>query len=92
MLWKYVTVYTGVAVLTYLILYLRYPRVKLTTGLTDSHVYVFRKSVLNLLVREKTEMTSVKEQLLPWLCKLQYQPRRRQKYGASESLHVKAAS
>jgi len=64
--------------------YHRYPRVKLTTSLTDSHVYIFRKSVLDLLSREKTEMTSVKEELLPWLCKLQYQPRRRQKYGPSE--------
>ncbi|EJU04099.1 nucleotide-diphospho-sugar transferase [Dacryopinax primogenitus] len=58
----------------------RYPRVKMTNRLTDSHVYVFRRSVFDLL-QQKDEISSVREQLVPFLCKLQYQPRRREKYG-----------
>jgi translation initiation factor eIF-2B subunit gamma len=65
-------------------LYSRYPRVQLTTRLMDSHVYVLRKTVLDLL-EQKDDISSVREQLVPFLCKLQYQPQRRQQYGPSQS-------
>ncbi|KZO93160.1 nucleotide-diphospho-sugar transferase [Calocera viscosa TUFC12733] len=58
----------------------RYPRVQLTNRLMDSHVYIFRRTIFDLL-QQKDDISSVREQLVPFLCKLQYQPRRRQKYG-----------
>jgi translation initiation factor eIF-2B subunit gamma len=46
----------------------------------DSHVYVCRRTVLDALER-KSRLESFREDFFPWLCKLQYQMTRRDKYG-----------
>ncbi|KAK7692711.1 hypothetical protein QCA50_004344 [Cerrena zonata] len=58
----------------------RYPRAKLSANLQDAHVYLFRKSVLDVL-KEKTRFDSIREDFIPWLCTPQYHPRKRNKYG-----------
>ncbi|KAL4074000.1 nucleotide-diphospho-sugar transferase [Scleroderma citrinum] len=59
----------------------RYPRVNLSSGFQDSHVYVCKREVLDLL-QQKTKFDSLREDFFPWLCKLQYQKNRGTKYGA----------
>lgn len=49
----------------------------------DSHVYVCRRSVLDLL-QEKPHFDSFREEFIPWLCKVPFQRRRREKYGSSQ--------
>jgi translation initiation factor eIF-2B subunit gamma len=46
----------------------------------DSHVYVCRRAVLEVL-EQKSRLDSFRGDFLPWLCKLQYQATRRDKYG-----------
>ncbi|PPQ99720.1 hypothetical protein CVT24_009703 [Panaeolus cyanescens] len=58
----------------------KYPHTKLSANLEDSHVYVCRRLVLDLL-REKPHMDSLKEEFLPWLCKIQYRQSKRRKYA-----------
>jgi len=58
----------------------RYPSTKLSANLLDSHVYVCRRSVLDLLP-EKSRFDSIREEFLPWLCTPQYHLPRRAKYG-----------
>ncbi|KAG6333563.1 hypothetical protein ID866_5525 [Astraeus odoratus] len=58
----------------------RYPRIKFSSKLQDSHVYVCKRGILDLL-QQKTELDSFREDFLPWLCKLQYQKVRYMKYG-----------
>ncbi|KAF9562805.1 UDP-3-O-glucosamine N-acyltransferase [Agrocybe pediades] len=58
----------------------RHPHLKLSTSLEDSHVYVCRRSVLDLLA-EKPSFTSLREEFIPWLCKIQYRQSKRAKYG-----------
>jgi len=58
---------------------LRYPRTKLSRKYQDSHVYVCRRSVLDLL-HEKRHFDSFREEFFPWLCKIQYQRVKREKY------------
>ncbi|KAH8080294.1 UDP-3-O-glucosamine N-acyltransferase [Cristinia sonorae] len=57
----------------------RYPRAKLSAGLQDSHVYICRRAVLDLL-QEKPRFESIREELIPWLCTLQYHGGKRAKY------------
>ncbi|KAJ7072401.1 UDP-3-O-glucosamine N-acyltransferase [Mycena amicta] len=57
----------------------RYARTSLTSNLQDSHVYVCKRSVLDVL-QEKRHFDSFREEFLPWLCKVQYQRAKRQKY------------
>lgn len=57
----------------------RYPHTKLSSSLEDSHVYIFRRSVLDLL-HQKPHFSSLREEFLPWLCKIQYQHAKRLKY------------
>ncbi|KAG8987886.1 hypothetical protein FRB90_003073, partial [Tulasnella sp. 427] len=47
------------------------PSVRFTTRYLESHVYVFRRTVLDLLA-ERTDLSSIKEELVPWLCRTQY--------------------
>ncbi|PPQ74037.1 hypothetical protein CVT26_006940 [Gymnopilus dilepis] len=56
-----------------------YPRVKLSSSLDDSHVYVCRRSVLDIL-QEKPHFSSFREEFLPWLCKIQYRKSKQVKY------------
>ncbi|KAF6762943.1 nucleotide-diphospho-sugar transferase [Ephemerocybe angulata] len=58
----------------------QYPRTKLSSSFQDSHVYVCQRRVLELL-KEKKKLDSFREDFIPWLCKLQYQPIKRRKYA-----------
>ncbi|KAI0645894.1 UDP-3-O-glucosamine N-acyltransferase [Trametes meyenii] len=58
----------------------QYPRTKLSAKFRDSHVYVCRRTVLDVL-SQKSQYESIKEEFIPWLCKPQYQRTRREKYG-----------
>lgn len=62
--------------------FLRYPQAKLSSRLLDSHVYVCKRAVLDLLA-QKTRFDSLREDFFPWLCKLQYQSTKREKYATS---------
>jgi len=57
----------------------RYPYTKLSSSFQDSHVYVFSRSVLDLL-HQKPHFSSLREEFLPWLCKIQCQHSKRLKY------------
>ncbi|KAF8647118.1 hypothetical protein AX16_006950 [Volvariella volvacea WC 439] len=61
-------------------LLIRYPRTTLTTKYQDSHLYVCKRSVLDLL-QAKRHFESFSDEFLPWLCKLQYQQAKREKYN-----------
>ncbi|EPQ57409.1 UDP-3-O-glucosamine N-acyltransferase [Gloeophyllum trabeum ATCC 11539] len=58
----------------------KYPRTRLSANLQDSHVYVCRRSVLDAL-SEKPNFDSIREEFIPWLCKVQYQRTKRERYG-----------
>ncbi|KAF8200896.1 UDP-3-O-glucosamine N-acyltransferase [Pholiota molesta] len=62
----------------------RFPRTKLSSSLDDSHVYVCRRAVLDLL-QQKVHFSSLREEFLPWLCKIQYSRSKRAKYALRES-------
>jgi len=68
----------------------RYPIASLSSQYTDSHVYVCKRSVLNAL-HQKSMFDSFREEFLPWLCKIQYQQTKKEKYGGVlSSTRVKA--
>lgn len=58
----------------------RYPFAKLSASFLDSHVYVCKRSILDILP-QKGHFDSIREELLPWLCTPQYHRARRAKYG-----------
>ncbi|KIP04845.1 hypothetical protein PHLGIDRAFT_19868 [Phlebiopsis gigantea 11061_1 CR5-6] len=58
-----------------------YPRAMLSTSFQDAHVYVCRRSVLDAL-QEKSDIESLREEFIPWLCEIQYSTSKRAKYGA----------
>ncbi|KAJ8507914.1 hypothetical protein ONZ45_g9758 [Pleurotus djamor] len=57
----------------------RYPRAVLSGSYQDSHVYVCKNSVIEVLQR-KEHFDSFREEFLPWLCKVQYSRTKREKY------------
>ncbi|EGN99903.1 hypothetical protein SERLA73DRAFT_180193 [Serpula lacrymans var. lacrymans S7.3] len=57
-----------------------YPRAKLSSKFHDSHVYVCKRAVLDVLL-QKHHFDSLREDFFPWLCKIQYQNTKRIKYG-----------
>lgn len=59
-----------------------FPSTKLSSSLDDSHVYVCRKAVLDLL-QQKLHFVSLREEFFPWLCKVQYSRSKRAKYAHS---------
>jgi translation initiation factor eIF-2B subunit gamma len=63
-------------------IFTRYSRAKLSSVFQDSHVYVCRRYVLDLL-HEKQQFTSLREEFFPWLCTIQYQRGKRARYGQS---------
>ena len=63
-------------------IFTRYSRAKLSSAFQDSHVYVCRRYVLDLL-HEKQQFTSLREEFFPWLCTIQYQRVKRARYGQS---------
>ncbi|KAF9227436.1 hypothetical protein BS17DRAFT_747998 [Gyrodon lividus] len=58
----------------------RYPRARLSSMLQDSHVYVCKREILDALQR-KIGLDSLREDFLPWLCKVHYQTTKHSKYG-----------
>ncbi|KAI9437749.1 UDP-3-O-glucosamine N-acyltransferase [Lactarius indigo] len=58
----------------------RYPIASLSSRYTDSHVYVCKRSILDVL-HQKSTFDSFREDFLPWLCKIQYQKTKQEKYG-----------
>ena len=60
----------------------QHSRVSLSTRLSDAHVYVCRRAVLDLLLLKQKDADSFREEFFPWLCKLQTHRARRQKYMA----------
>ncbi|WWD22125.1 hypothetical protein CI109_106614 [Kwoniella shandongensis] len=47
-----------------------HPTLSLTTRLLDAHIYVFRRTVLDLLSTRRTkDLDSMREQVVPWLIK-----------------------
>jgi translation initiation factor eIF-2B subunit gamma len=62
----------------------RFPKVTLTKGLLDSHVYIFKHSVLDLLAAYP-QIESVREELVPWLVKGGYQTRLAKKWAPCTS-------
>jgi len=62
---------------------------KLSSSFEDSHVYVFRRSVLDLL-HQKPHFSSLREEFLLWLCKIQYRHSKRLQY--TQELNVKHES
>jgi translation initiation factor eIF-2B subunit gamma len=65
----------------------RCSRAQLSSVFLDSHVYVCRRNVLDLL-HEKQQFTSLREDFFPWLCTVQYQRVKRSRYGQSLSLTI----
>lgn len=59
----------------------RYPRSRLTTKLVDAHVYVCRHAVLEALQLKKDRLDSIREEFLPWLCKVATHRTKQRKYG-----------
>jgi translation initiation factor eIF-2B subunit gamma len=59
---------------------LRHPRSKLLAGYQDSHIYVCQRVILDILCI-KSRCLSFREEFLPWLCRMQYQPIKKQKYA-----------
>ncbi|KAF8578004.1 nucleotide-diphospho-sugar transferase [Ramaria rubella] len=54
----------------------KYPRIRIITRFADSHVYVCRRSILSVII-EKPALESIREDLVPFLCKLQYRKGKR---------------
>lgn len=60
----------------------RYPNSRISQSLVDSHVYVCKRSVLDLL-HKKDQYDSFREEFLPWLCKIQHSQAKRERYSPS---------
>jgi len=57
------------------------PKVEVHTNLVDCHLYVFKHWVLDLAARSAQDFSSVRNDLLPYLVNLQFQPRRQDALG-----------
>ena len=56
------------------ILTLSHPKLSMTTRLLDAHIYVFRRTFLDLLAdRQTRDLDSMREQVVPWLVKGSWQ-------------------
>lgn len=63
-----------------------HPTLSLSTRLLDAHVYVFRRTVLDLLAsRRSKDLSSMREQFVPWLLKGAWQYGLSQQWAQSES-------
>ncbi|CAK9780888.1 translation initiation factor [Cutaneotrichosporon oleaginosum] len=59
-----------------------HPKLSLSTRLLDAHVYVLRRTVLDLLAsRRSRDLTSMKEQFIPWLLKGTWQTGLAEQWG-----------
>lgn len=62
-----------------------HPSLSLSTRLLDAHVYVFRRTVLDLLAtRRGRDLSSVREQFVPWLLKGAWQEGLGHRWAPSE--------
>lgn len=52
----------------------------MTVNLLDAHVYVCKRAVLDVLA-QKPHLDSIREEFVPWLCKVHTQKTKRAKYG-----------
>ncbi|CCG81562.1 Translation initiation factor eIF-2B subunit gamma [Taphrina deformans PYCC 5710] len=66
----------------------KFPKVDLTTSLTDLHLYVCRRAVLDL-VRDEDAIARINTDLLPLLCKAQFQSLLRSRHGLPDSTCAK---
>ena len=63
-----------IGVLVLRLMAIRHPSVTFTTQYLDAHIYVFRRTVLDLIsARRPKDLDSVREQIVPWLCKGSWQ-------------------
>jgi len=63
----------------------KYPNTHLTSRFLDSHVYIIKRMVLDLLA-ERPNLGSFKDDVLPWLCKLSYRDSHRTKWASALKL------
>ena len=63
----------------------KYPHVSLTSRFLDSHVYILRRPILDLLA-QRPNLGSLKDDVLPWLFKLSYRKSHRKNWGSCEDL------
>nr|CAG8523558.1 7906_t:CDS:2 [Entrophospora candida] len=61
----------------------KFPRLNILTKLQDSHLYIFKRWVIDLIVNKKS-ISSIREQLIPLLVKCQYQKKLIDKEGINE--------
>lgn len=62
-----------------------HPSLSLSTRLLDAHVYVFRRTVLDLLAtRRSKDLSSIREQFVPWLLKGAWQEGLGHRWAPSE--------
>ncbi|KAG8845038.1 hypothetical protein FRC20_003324 [Serendipita sp. 405] len=61
-------------------LFTKFGQCRMSSRLADSHVYIFRRSVLDLLPMVP-ELKSIKKDLVPFLCSLQYSRTKRKRYA-----------
>lgn len=66
----------------------KYPRLKLTTALTDLHLYVCKRWVLEVITAQEN-ISRINTDLLPLLCKAQFQSLVREKYSIDSSITAK---
>ncbi|KAF8993727.1 UDP-3-O-glucosamine N-acyltransferase [Cyathus striatus] len=69
----------------------RHSRTKLSSSFHDSHVYVCKRSILDVL-HKKPNLDSFREEFIPWLCKIQYQRSKREKYTKVLYPHTNTSS
>ena len=62
-----------------------FPKLKLSTQVSDAHVYVVKRNVLDLLIA-RPEIASIREDLIPWLCKWCWQKGLWNKWGGALNL------
>jgi translation initiation factor eIF-2B subunit gamma len=63
----------------------RHPSISLTTRLQDAHIYVMRRTFLDLLAsRRAKDLDSLREQVIPWLIKTAWQKGLAQRYSPSK--------
>jgi translation initiation factor eIF-2B subunit gamma len=63
----------------------RYPRMNVTTTLQDAHIYIFKRWVLDLIVKNE-KISSLRTDLLPVLAKMQWQSNLRKRQGIDECI------
>ncbi|KTW30662.1 hypothetical protein T552_00377 [Pneumocystis carinii B80] len=61
----------------------KYPRIYVTSTLRDSHLYIFKRWVLDLIVQNE-RISSIQEDLIPLLLKFQYQSLLLKRYNIKE--------